>query len=126
MDIGIKHIITRVVEYKDSAVAMGSGAIEVFATPAMILWMEEAARNAVADTLPKGSTTVGTLVNVKHIAATRVGKKVCIIARLTGIDKRLLSFAVEARENNIDGKLLGEGIHERAIIDIERFMGKLT
>ncbi|MCL2396659.1 MAG: thioesterase family protein [Defluviitaleaceae bacterium] len=118
----MKYTAERIVEAKDTAVAIGSGEVEVFATPAMILLMEEAARLAVQPALPTGSTTVGTVVNVQHLAATPVGMKVRATATLTEINGRRLVFEVEATDEK---GIIGKGIHERAVIDIQRFMAML-
>ena len=119
---GASHTAEKLVEARDTASSMGSGTVEVFATPAMILLMELAARNAVQSDLPDGTTTVGTLVNVQHLAATPLGAKVSAKAVLKQIDGRKLSFEVEASDEN---GVIGKGVHERAIIDVKRFMEKV-
>ena len=123
LNIGASHTNEKLVERQDTAAFMGSGTVEVFATPAMILLMELAARNAVQGDLPSGSTTVGTLVNVQHVAATPLGAKVAAKAVLTHIDGRKLTFNIEATDEN---GVIGKGVHERVIIDVERFMARLT
>jgi len=122
MDIGKIYTVEKIVQHADSAAALGGGSVDVFATPAMILIMEEAARLVVQNELPEGHTTVGTVVNIKHLAATPVGKKVNATAKLTFVDGRRLVFEVEAADEN---GIIGKGTHERAIIDIKRFMAKL-
>jgi len=123
LKIGASYTAEKLVEEQDTAAYMGSGTVTVFATPAMILLMELAARDAVQSHLPEGATTVGTLVNVQHVAATPLGAKVSATATLQQIDGRKLTFKVEAVDEN---GVIGKGIHERAIIDIERFMAKLV
>jgi len=123
LQINMTHTNEKLITDADSAATLGSGSLAVFATPAMILLMELAAHNAVQDALPEGTTTVGTLVNVQHLAATPVGKKVSATATLVAIDGRKLTFEVEAVDEN---GVIGKGVHERAIIDIQRFMSKLT
>ena len=123
LKIGASYIAEKIVGEHDTAAFMGSGAVTVFATPAMILLMELAARNAVQGSLPEGSTTVGTLVNVQHLSATPLGAKVSATAVLRQIDGRKLTFDIEARDEN---GVIGSGVHERAIIDVERFMAKLV
>ncbi|MCL2573531.1 MAG: thioesterase family protein [Defluviitaleaceae bacterium] len=123
LQIGTSHITEKTVEERDTAAFMGSGTVQVFATPAMILLMELAARNAVQSDLPDGSTTVGTLVNIQHMAATPLGAKVSATAILKQIDGRKLTFDIEASDKN---GIIGKGVHERAIIDVERFMAKLV
>jgi len=122
MEIGTTYTATKTVETADSAAALGSGSVAVFATPAMILLMELAAREAVQAALPHGSTTVGTVVNIRHMAATPVGARVSATAKLVEIEGRRLVFEVEAQD---ESGIIGKGLHERAVIDIERFMTKL-
>jgi len=121
MDIGMTYTLERTAREQDSAAIMGSGAVHVFATPAMILLMEEAAAACVQGELPEGGATVGTVVNVSHVSATPIGAKVSATAVLTAINGRLLEFDVEAFD---DKRLIGKGTHQRAIIDVERFMSK--
>lgn len=122
IEVGLKNKIEKIVSYKDTARAFGSGAAEVFATPIMIGLMEGAALECAQPHLPKGYSTVGTSVNIKHIAATLVGKKVWAEAELIEIDRKRLVFKVEAFDED---KKIGEGIHERFIIEEEKFMNKL-
>lgn len=104
------------------ATTYGSGAIGVFATPAMIALMEKTAMDSVAAFLPEGQTTVGTEVHVSHLKATKPGKNVrfrSVVARAEG---RQLVFEVEAYEGET---LIGSGTHTRFIVDIERFLAKI-
>jgi predicted thioesterase len=105
-----------------TASVWGSGGLSVYATPAMIALMEEAALSAVDTLLPPDWSTVGTELNVKHIAATPMGMKVYAKAELLGIDGRALSFKVEAFDET--GKI-GEGVHSRCIVDNEKSMAKI-
>ena len=100
---------------------MGSGAVRVFATPEMVRLMERAAVNALAPHLSAGQQSVGTLVNVKHLAATPLGATVTATAELIGVDGRRLTFRVSATDGM---DTIGEGLHERALIDLERFEQK--
>lgn len=120
--LGMKAKLEKTVEEKDTAREFGSGAALVFATPMMIGLMEGAAMNAVKDYLPEGFSTVGTSVNIKHISATPVGKKVWAEAEIVEIDRKRLVFKVEAFDED---KKIGEGTHERFIIDEAKFMGNL-
>ncbi len=120
---GLKHTSVATVDRSNIAATMGSGDLEVFATPAMIALMENAAAGAVADVLPAGSTTVGTLVNVTHARATGIGDTVSATAELREIDGRRLLFHVSASDSK---GVIGEGTHERFVIDAERFMGKVN
>lgn len=108
-----------VVTHEMTAAALKSGELEVFSTPYMIALMENTALTCVAPYLDEGFGTVGTLVNVQHVAATPVGMEVTCEAELIEIDRRRLVFHVKA----MDGAgIIGEGTHERFIIDSRRFM----
>ena len=110
-----------VVTPEKTAKTVGSGLLEVFATPAMIALMEETASESVAAALAEGSTTVGTLVNVSHVSATPVGAPVRCETLLTEVEGRKLTFSVKAYDN---AGLIGEGTHERFIVFSEKFMAK--
>ena len=105
----------------NTAAALGSGGFAVYSTPAMIALMERAAYSAVQAFLPAGWSTVGTELNVKHLSATPLGMRVYAKAELLNIDGRELSFKVEAFDEA--GKI-GEGVHTRFIIEVEKFMAK--
>lgn len=118
---GLTHEITFSVTKKDSAKEVGSGTLDVLATPIMIARMEQAAWTAVAPHISPESSTVGTLMNVEHVSATPLGMDVTCQAELTEVDGRRLVFRVTAH----DAKgLIGEGTHERAIIQSDRFVEK--
>ena len=119
LQVGLSSKIETVVTENDTASSFGSGGIKVLATPMMIGLMENAAHSAVDLHLPEGYATVGTRVDVRHIAATPVGMKVYATAQLTGIEGRKLQFKVEAYDEK---EKIGEGSHERFIINVERFM----
>jgi fluoroacetyl-CoA thioesterase len=102
---------------------MGSGAVAVFATPQMVLLMERAAVNALALRLASGQQSVGTLINVRHLAATPLGATVTARAELIAADGRRLTFRVSAHDGT---ELIGEGTHERALIDLARFEAKVA
>ena len=106
----------------NTAAAMGSGDLDVFATPAMVALMENAAMKAVADALPVGSTTVGAEMNVTHIKPSGLGAEIVATAVLTGVEGRKLTFNVGARD--AEG-MIGEGIHIRYAVDRRRFMEKV-
>ena len=122
LSLGLKCKEEKVVSMNDTAKVFGSGAAEVFATPMMIGLMEAAAMNAVKDYLPEGHSTVGILVNIKHIGATKVGKRVWAEAELIEIDRKRLVFKVEAYDED---KKIGEGFHERFVINEEKFMNMI-
>ena len=111
-----------VVALSNCAVTMGSGDLEVFATPAMVALMENAAMNCVAPYLPEGSTTVGAEINTTHIRPSALGATIKAVAHLTNVEGRKLMFDVEAYDGE---ECIGKGTHVRFIVDIERFMAKL-
>lgn len=104
------------------AATMGSGDLQVFATPAMVALMENAAMTAVSGHLPEGSTTVGAEMNVTHIKPSGIGAEIVASAVLTEVDGRKLTFNVGARDGE---SVIGEGIHVRFIVDREKFMSKV-
>lgn len=109
------------VSEKNSAATMKSGELNVYATPSMIALMEQAAYKSVAGELEDGQGTVGTLMNVSHISATPFGMEVTAKTELIEIDRKRLVFHVEAYDER--GKI-GEGTHERFIVDNARFQEK--
>ena len=117
----IKATVNDIVTDNNTALSVGSGSLAVYATPAMLALIEKAACEALNGILDEAETTVGTLLNVKHIAATPVGMKVSATAELIERDGRRLVFKVEA--NDECGKI-GEGIHERFIVNSEKFIQK--
>lgn len=122
LEAGLVHEEQTTVHGGNTAAAVGSGGIAVFSTPMMIALMECAAMNAVQPFLADGETTVGTLVNVKHLAATPVGMQVRAVARLDLVEGRRLLFTVEAFDER---EKIGEGTHERFVIQAERFLAKV-
>ena len=122
LESGLRHTSSVIVKESDTAAALGSGDLPVFATPAMTALMENAAMLAVAAELPEGSTTVGGSINVNHLRPTAVGAEVSATATLEKVDGRKLYFNVAATEG---GRLIGEGTHLRFIVDRERFMAKV-
>jgi predicted thioesterase len=118
---GIHNSVTLVVEHKDTAAVYGSGALEVFATPAMIALMEKTCLESVADKIGEGNTTVGIAVNIKHLKASPVGSTIRCDAEITEVDRRRLVFKVKCFEGET---LVGEGIHERFVVDSQKFMSK--
>lgn len=116
--IGVSASTEIVVGTRDTAHHVGSGRIKVLATPVMVMLLEEAALKAVEDILPPGLQTVGTRLDVSHIAATPVGMRVVANAKVTGADGRKLTFKVWAED---EMEVIGEGTHERMMVDLERF-----
>lgn len=121
LTVGIKGLAEVEVTPANTAAALGSGALPVFSTPSMIALMEKAALESVQPYLEAGQGTVGTALDVKHLAATPIGMTVRAESELTEIDRRRLVFRVEVFAG---GEKIGEGTHERFVIDNERFMAK--
>lgn len=121
MEVGITGTKKVVVTENMTAQAMASGTLPVYATPCMVALMEDTAKDSVAAFLEEGCGTVGTLVNVKHLSATPVGMEVTCETKLTQVDRKRLVFEVKAYDA---AGVIGEGTHERFIIENERFMEK--
>jgi len=122
LEPGMKGEQSTTVVHGNTAAAVGAGGVEVFATPMMIALMENAAWKAVIDGLDPAHVTVGVLVNVRHLAATPIGEQVRATAELIEIDGRRLVFKVEAYDEH---QKIGEGQHERVIVNLERFLSRL-
>lgn len=120
--IGLSDESTTVVERSNTALAMGSGDLPVFATPAMVALMENAAMQTVASSLSEELTTVGAEMNVTHVKPSGVGAEIVATAKLTAIDGRKLTFRVEARDAV---GIIGEGTHIRYAVDRNRFLSKI-
>ena len=121
LESGLCREMTAVVKQEHTAQSLGSGGVAVLATPMLVALIEGAAKDSVQSSLPDGWTTVGTRVNIEHLAATPVGMKVTARACLTEVDGRRLVFSVEAYD---DKEKVGQGQHERFIVSSERFESK--
>jgi len=119
---GISATTEIVVGTRDTAHHIGSGKIKVLATPVMVMLLEEAALKAVEELLPTGMQTVGTRLDISHIAATPVGMRVVASAEVIEVDSRKLTFKVWAEDDN---ERIGEGTHERIIVDLARFDSRI-
>ena|SRR6516164_2272229 len=119
---GLTGEATTTVVHENTAASVGAGGVEVFATPMMIALMENAAWRATAVSLEEGDVTVGTAVNVQHLAATPLGQQVRATAELVEIEGRRLVFKVEAYDEK---RKIGEGQHERFIVNLERFLKRI-
>ena len=123
MQIGDTYEYKMVVTEKLTAGALGSGGLPIFATPCMITMMEAAAYYYMKEQLPADKSSVGTLVNITHVSPSPVGMEVHAVAEVIAISEngKMYDFKVTA----YDAKgIIGEGTHQRAIIDVERFMAK--
>ena len=121
IEAGITNRKEDIVTRENSAAAVGSGLLEVYATPSMIALMEGCCHESVEAELEEGCGTVGISLNVKHMAATPVGMKVYCESELIKVDGRVLTFAVKAYDET---EQIGEGTHERCIIYNEKFRKK--
>lgn len=122
IEIGLKHESQVAVSQSNTAKALGSGDMEVFATPAMVALMENAAMMAVAKNLDEGASSVGVEISTSHIKASALGATITASAELVAIDGRKLSFKVKAWD---EAGTIGEGNHTRFVVDRERFLSKI-
>lgn len=111
-----------VVNKEDTALALGSGGEEVLATPKLVAWMENTAFEGVEANQSVENTTVGTFIELKHMAASPVGMEIRIKATLVSIEKRALNFDIDAWDAV---EKIGEAIHQRFIVDKARFNEKV-
>lgn len=118
---GIKGHLAEVVTPGMSAARVGSGLVDVLATPMMIALVERTCNESVLSLLEPGQGTVGTSIQISHTAATPIGMKVWCDSELIEVDRRRLVFRVQAYD---ECGPIGEGMHERFIIDMDRFMQK--
>ncbi|HSU03209.1 MAG TPA: thioesterase [Nocardioides sp.] len=109
---------------QDTAAAVGSGALAVLGTPALLAWLEAATCACLAPVIPEGSTSVGTRVQLEHLAASPVGAEVEVSASSAYQDGRLHRFTVSARDTR-SGKVLAAGEITRVVVDAERFLSRL-
>ena len=122
LEPGLKGSAETFVVHENTAAAVGSGALEVFATPSMIALMEKAALETVKPFLAEGESTVGTEIHVTHDSAIPLGFTVTAEAELVEVDRRKLSFKVLARSGD---EIIGKGTQTRFIVSQERFMQKV-
>lgn len=123
MKTGSEFTCTTQVTPSNCASAVGSGGLDVFATPSMIALMEQAAYTLVQGSMAEGESTVGTQMNVDHVKASKIGDTITAKAVLTAIDGRKLTFEVSATDSA--GNTIGHGTHTRFIIQIDKFLSRL-
>jgi predicted thioesterase len=121
--VTVEATLTFEVGPEDTAEAVGSGSLPVLGTPRLLAWCEAATCAAIDPTLPEGSTSVGTRVELEHRAASPVGASVSVTATASYADGRLHRFSVLAR--HLDGKVVGTAEITRVVVDSERFMQRL-
>lgn len=123
LKIGTSYEKKFFVNQEDTALALGSGGEAVLATPRLVAWMENTAFEGVEASQPEESTTVGTFIELKHLAASPVGMEIRIKATLVSIEKRALNFDIDAWDTV---EKVGEAIHQRFIVDKARFNEKVA
>ncbi len=122
IEVGLKGRAETVVVESNTAAAVGSGLVPVFATPSMIALMEQASADSLTPYLEGGQGSVGTSVNVTHESATPIGMKVWAESELTEANGKQITFTVSAYD---EAGLIGRGTHKRAIITVDRFLSKV-
>ena len=115
---GVSGSAQLVVGEEHTAPRVGSGKVHVLATPVMINLIEAAALAAIEHLLPPGHQSLGTRLDVRHIAATPVGMKIFANATVESVSGRTVTFRVEARDEK---ELIGDGMHERVVVNVEKF-----
>jgi fluoroacetyl-CoA thioesterase len=121
--IGVKHEESIVVDDSTAVSFLGHAGARVLGTPWMILWMERTSRDAIKPFLPEGWDTVGTTVNIRHLSAAPMGARVTFRAEVIEQTPKRVLFRVSA-ESALG--VVGDGTHERALIDVERFAAGLA
>jgi predicted thioesterase len=122
VEAGLTAALERTVGVDDTALAVGSGSLQVLGTPRLLAWLEATTCEAIAPALEGGQTSVGTRVSLEHMAPSAVGAIVQLTASVVHVDGRLVRFSVAAREA---GKLVGSGEVTRVVVDAERFMSRV-
>lgn len=123
-DVHVRHFT---VAEDDTAAAVGSGSLRVLGTPILLSWLEAVTCEALAPSLPEGGTSVGTRIDIEHLAPSAVGQEVQVQVSPTYVDGRLHRFAVSARNvtDHRPGKVVAAGEITRVVVDAERFMARI-
>ena len=119
IEVGMKYTAELTVALENTAKAVGSGELEVFATPMMAALMEKAAYMAIAPALPEGDSSVGCELKISHVSATPVGMAVRAEAEVTAVEGKMIHYTVKAFDER---GLIGEGTHVRALVHSDRFL----
>ncbi len=122
LKVGMKLISTKKVSEKETAANIASGTLPVFGTPYLIAFMEKTSLDILAPYLDEGESSVGTIVNIKHLRANKIGDEVTCESIITNIDGKRFTFDVKAMYGDV---VIGEGSHERFVISVEKFLAKL-
>ncbi len=123
IEIGLHNEKEWIVQEEHLASTLASGMVAALSTPALVAFCEECARLSVDPLLPAGKKTVGTRIDLRHLAATPPGMRVTVHAELVAVEDRRLKFRIEAHD---EAEKIGEGTHERFIIDADRFERRLA
>lgn len=123
MKKGAEFTQQMIVTEKDTAEALSSGCLPVFGTPALVAFMEFTATKVLSG-LSEEETSVGTLVNIEHLKASKVGETITCTAKIIEVDRKKYVFHIEATDSM--GEIVGKGIHERFVVNVEKFMEKLN
>ncbi len=123
MQVGDTYEVKDVVSEKNTAASLGSGALPVFGTPYLVAMMENAALLLMQKDLPEGKSSVGVKMDIEHVSPTPIGMEVRAVAEVTAISEngKLVDFKVTGYD---EAGLIGEGIHHRAVVTIDRFLAK--
>lgn len=119
--VGMRGEASSLVEREDTALEVGSGSLLVYATPCMAAMMEGAACAAIEDSLEEGTTTVGTVLNLRHTAATPVGLEVRAQAEVTQVEGKVITFSIKAYDEKGE---IGSAEHTRVVVNSQRFLEK--
>jgi predicted thioesterase len=120
--VGQKGILERIVRPEHGADRFQNAGVTVLATPVLCHWFESAAVLAIAEQIESGEATVGSRLRIEHLKATPVGMQVRVTARVVAVDGRRVDFEVSAVD---DVELVARGVHERVVIDLERFLTRV-
>ncbi len=112
----------QVVAKDRSATHLGSGTLGVYATPSMALFVEQVCRQMIDPILPEGQASVGVRIDLRHLAPTPVGDTVRLRAEITSIEDNLVSFQAQIWDSK---EMIGEALHQRVVIDVERFLKRV-
>lgn len=121
MEAGIKGILTKTVDQSESAKNLGSGLLDVYATPALVAFVEKTCWFSINDFIEEGQTTVGTRMDIRHLKATPISMKVTCESELVKVEGKKLVFEFEAYDEK---DLIAKGSHERYIVESKTFQDK--
>lgn len=123
LEVGLENTLEMTVEQQHTAAAMGSGDLEVLATPALVAFLEKTCKDLAGPVIPAESTTVGTRIELDHLKASAPGESIRCHCQVTGLAGRLIQFQIRAES---EGRLIAQGSHTRAIVDRGRFLAGIN